>query len=46
MGQLVHDSGWENSILLSRILPITHRDRNHPCIIIWSLRNEAGRERN
>jgi beta-galactosidase len=45
MGRLVHDWGWEDAVV-SRILRMVQRDRNHPSIIIWSLGNEAGRGRN
>jgi beta-galactosidase len=45
MGRLAHDWGW-NSAFISRITRLIHRDRNHACIIFWSLGNEAGRGRN
>lgn len=45
MGRLAHDGGWENTVC-SRITRMVHRDRNHACIIFWSLGNESGRGRN
>lgn len=45
MGRLAHDWGWRNAFV-SRITRLIHRDRNHACIIFWSLGNEAGRGRN
>jgi beta-galactosidase len=45
MGRLAHDWGWSNAFV-SRITRLVHRDRNHACIIFWSLGNEAGRGRN
>lgn len=45
MGRLAHDWGWENTFV-SRVTRMVHRDRNHACIIFWSLGNEAGRGRN
>ena len=45
MGKLAHDWGWRNSFT-SRVTRMVERDRNHPCIIFWSLGNESGRGRN
>ena len=46
MGRLVHDrQGWEATIL-PRITRLVQRDKNHACIMAWSLGNEAGRGRN
>jgi beta-galactosidase len=45
MGRLAHDWGWRNAFV-SRITRMVQRDRNHACIIFWSLGNEAGRGRN
>lgn len=45
MGRLAHDWGWENTFV-SRVHRLVQRDWNHPCIILWSLGNEAGRGRN
>jgi len=32
---------WENSCC-DRMIRMVERDKNHPCVIIWSLGNEAG----
>ena len=45
MGRLAQDWGWENTFV-SRVRRMVQRDINHPCIIFWSLGNEAGRGRN
>jgi beta-galactosidase/beta-glucuronidase len=45
MGKLAHDWQWHNTFT-SRITRMVERDRNHPCIIFWSLGNEAGRGKN
>ena len=45
MGKLAHDWEWRNSFT-SRVTRMVERDRNHPCIIFWSLGNESGRGRN
>lgn len=42
MGRLTHDAGWENAFV-SRVMRLVHRDVNHPCVLYWSLGNEAGR---
>ena len=42
MGRLSHDPGWENTYV-SRITRLVQRDRNHACVIFWSLGNESGR---
>ncbi len=39
------DPRWE-SAYLDRIERTVERDKNHPCVIIWSLGNEAGTGRN
>lgn len=35
-GQLMNDWGWHDAVV-SRVTRMVHRDRNHPCIILWSL---------
>lgn len=45
MGNLTHACGWGDAYT-SRVLRMVQRDRNHACIIFWSLGNEAGRGRN
>ena len=45
IGNLTHDTGWENTYV-SRITRLVQRDRNHACVIFWSLGNESGRGRN
>ena len=42
MGRLTHDTGWENTYV-SRVTRLIKRDRNHACVIFWSLGNESGR---
>ena len=42
MGKLAHDWGWENAFC-PRVTRMVQRDRNHACIIFWSLGNESGR---
>ncbi|WP_429082567.1 beta-galactosidase subunit alpha [Brassicibacter mesophilus] len=36
-----NDSNWE-SAYVDRMERMVHRDKNHPCIIMWSLGNESG----
>lgn len=45
MGKLAHDWQWQNTFT-SRVTRMVERDRNHPCIIFWSLGNESGRGKN
>jgi beta-galactosidase len=45
MGRLTHDPAWEGAFV-SRVVRLVQRDRNHACIMFWSLGNEAGRGRN
>jgi beta-galactosidase len=45
MGRLAHDPGWYPAFA-TRVLRTVQRDRNHACIVFWSLGNEAGRGRN
>ncbi|MDH4238861.1 MAG: DUF4981 domain-containing protein [Phycisphaerae bacterium] len=39
--ELAGDPRWEKAHL-ERTVRMVHRDKNHPCIIIWSLGNEGG----
>lgn len=41
-GKLSNDPEWTNAYM-ERVTRMVMRDKNHPCIIIWSLGNEAGR---
>jgi beta-galactosidase len=45
MGRLAQDWGWE-AAFVSRIVRTVQRDRNHACMIFWSMGNESGRGRN
>lgn len=40
-GKLSNDPTWANAHL-QRLTRMVERDKNHPCVIIWSLGNEAG----
>jgi beta-galactosidase len=40
--KLSNDPFWTNAYL-ERLTRMVERDKNHPSVIIWSLRNEAGR---
>ena len=39
--KLANDPAWEASHL-NRVARMAARDRNHPCVVVWSLGNEAG----
>jgi beta-galactosidase len=38
---LLHDPAWKEAII-GRHRRMVERDKNHPCVIIWSLGNESG----
>ena len=44
-GQLAQDERFREAIL-DRSQRNVHRDKNHPCVIIWSLGNESGHGEN
>lgn len=41
-GKLSNDPQWTHAFM-ERTIRMVERDKNHPCIIFWSLGNEAGR---
>ena len=45
LGKLSDDLVWSKAHV-ERVTRMVHRDRNHSCVILWSLGNEAGRGRN
>jgi len=45
MGKLAQDWYWYNAFT-SRVTRLVQRDRNHACVIFWSLGNESGRGKN
>ena len=38
---LLHDPSWREAII-GRQRRMVERDKNHPCVIVWSLGNESG----
>ncbi len=42
---LTHDAKWQPRYL-ERVQRLYGRDKNHPCVLMWSLGNEAGGYRN
>jgi beta-galactosidase len=42
---LAEHPGWQKAFL-DRLTRMVHRDRNHPCILMWSLGNESSYGRN
>lgn len=45
LNQLSNDPSWE-AAYLDRAERLVQRDKNHPCVIFWSLGNESGYGRN
>ena len=45
LNQLSEDPAWE-AAYLDRVVRLVERDKNHPCVIFWSLGNESGYGRN
>jgi beta-galactosidase/beta-glucuronidase len=43
--RLSNDPEWEDAYV-DRMVRMVQRDKNHPCVIIWSLGNESGFGRN
>jgi beta-galactosidase len=41
-GRLAHSAQWLFAHI-DRVVRMVERDKNHPCVIIWSLGNESGR---
>ena len=42
---LSHPPEWE-AAHVARVMAMVERDKNHPCVVVWSLGNEAGPGRN
>ena len=40
-GTLANDPAW-TAAFLDRAISLAERDKNHPCVIMWSLGNESG----
>ena len=40
-GTLASDPRW-TAAFLDRVISLAERDKNHPCVIMWSLGNESG----
>ncbi len=40
-GQLAEDPEWE-AAFVERAIRMVERDKNHPCVLVWSLGNESG----
>jgi len=45
MGKLADDFAWSKAFN-ERVTRMVQRDRNHACVVFWSLGNECGRGRN
>jgi len=42
---LSHPQEWE-AAHVARVMAMVERDKNHPCVVVWSLGNEAGPGKN
>ncbi len=42
---LSHPKEWE-AAHVARVMAMVERDKNHPCVVVWSLGNEAGPGKN
>jgi beta-galactosidase len=40
-GQLVNRASWHYAVV-DRVIRMVERDKNHPCVVFWSLGNESG----
>ncbi len=40
-GELTSTPAW-NTAMMDRVIRLAERDKNHPCVVFWSLGNESG----